>query len=124
MCIDYRSLNENTVIDRYPMPRIDDLLDRLSGSTIFSKLDLQSGYHQVAIEPGHEHRTAFQSRFGLFEYTVVPFGLCNAPATFQRLMHEILREKLDVFVIIYLDDILVFSKNEEEHAQHLRWVFE
>ena len=78
----------------------------------------------MAIEPGHEHRTAFQSRFGLFEYTVVPFGLCNAPATFQRLMHEILREKLDVFVIIYLDDILVFSKNEEEHAQHLRWVFE
>ena len=78
----------------------------------------------MAIEPGHEHRTAFQIRFGLFEYTVVPFGLCNAPATFQKLMHEILREKLDVFVIIYLDDILVFSKNEEEHAQHLRWVFE
>lgn len=123
MCIDYRSLNENTVIDRYPIPRIDDLLDRLGGLTIFSKLDLQSGYHQVAIEPGHEHRTAFQSRFGLYEYTVVPMGLCNAPATFQRIMNDVLREHLDVFVTIYLDDILVFSKNPDDHEKHLRWVF-
>lgn len=82
MCIDYRSLNENTIVDRYPLPRIDEILDRLANSVIFSKIDLRSGYHQVAIEPGHEHRTAFQSRYGLYEYTVLPFGLCNAPATF------------------------------------------
>ena len=81
MCVDYRRLNSNTVVDRYPIPRIDDILDRLSGAKVFSKIDLQQGYHQVAIEPGHEHRTAFQSRWGLFEYTVMPFGLVNAPTT-------------------------------------------
>ena len=82
MCIDYRALNANTVVDRYPIPRIDDILDRLGGSAIFSKIDLAQGYHQVRIAPGHEHRTAFQTRFGLFQYTVLPFGLSNAPATF------------------------------------------
>ena len=103
MCIDYRAINNNTIIDRYPMPRIDDILDRLGGSTIFSKTDLASGYHQVEIDEEHHHRTAFQSRFRLFEYNVVPFGLCNAPATFQRLMHQVLSAGLDKHVTVYLD---------------------
>ena len=90
MCIDYRALNANTIIDAYPIPRIDDILDHLGGSVIFSKIDLAQGYHQVRIAKGHEHRTAFQMCFGLFEYCVLPFGLCNAPTTFQRLMHKIL----------------------------------
>ena len=124
MCIDYRAINNNTIIDRYPMPRIDDILDRLGGSTIFSKIDLASGYHQVEIDEEHRHRTAFQSRFGLFEYNVVPFGLCNAPATFQRLMHQVLSAGLDKHVTVYLDDILVFSKDPTSHEQHVQWVFD
>ena len=90
MCIDYRALNANTIIDAYPIPCIDNILDYLGGSVIFSKIDLAQGYHQVRIAKGHEHRTAFQMRFGLFEYCVLLFGLCNAPKTFQRLMHKIL----------------------------------
>ena len=95
MCIDYRLLNKNTRLDRYPIPRIDDLLDRLAKATIFSKIDLSQAYHQVAIQPGDEYKTAFQSRFGLFEYVVLPFGLCNAPATFQRLMNSVFHQALD-----------------------------
>ena len=124
MCIDYHALNANTVLDKHPLPRIDDILDRLQSSSWFSKIDLAQGYHQVAIHPGHEYRTAFQSGFGLFEYTVVPFGLCNAPAPFQRLMHDVLRQNLDKFVTVYLDDILVFSQSAKEHETHLRWVFQ
>ena len=90
MCIDYRALNINIIIDGYPIPRIDDILDCLGGSVIFSKIDLAQGYHQVRIAKGHEHRTAFQTHFGLIEYCFLPFGLCNAPRTFQRLMHRIL----------------------------------
>ena len=123
MCIDYRSLNANSIIDRYPLPRIDDILDRLGAATIYSKIDLAQGYHQVNIEPADIHKTAFQSHFGLFEYTVLPFGLCNAPSTFQRLMNEVFQDKLDIFVTVYLDDILVFSANPAEHDKHLRWVF-
>ena len=90
MCIDYRALNANTIIDAYPIPRIDNILDCLGGSVIFSKIDLAQGYHQVRIAKGHEHRTAFQTCFELFEYHVLLFGLCNAPEIFQRLMHKIL----------------------------------
>lgn len=123
MCVDYRSLNKNTRLDRYPIPRVDDILDRMAGARYFSKIDLASGYHQVAIEPGHEHRTAFASRWGLFEFTVMPFGLVNAPSTFQRLMNVIFSDCLDRFVTVYLDDIMVYSRTAAEHEEHLRDVF-
>ena len=122
MCIDYRALNSNTVVDRYPIPRVDEILDRLGGSTIYSKIDLTQAYHQVEVAPEHRHRTAFQSRWGLYEYTVLPFGLMNAPATFQWLMDSVLKENLDIFAMVYLDDILIFSRTPEEHEAHIRWV--
>ena len=124
MCVDYRLLNRNTRLDRYPIPRIDAILDSLAKAKVFSLIDLRSGYHQVQIEPGHEFKTAFTSRWGLFEFVVMPFGLCNAPATFQRLMNTVLRAGLDRFVTVYLDDILVFSETEAEHEEHLRWTLE
>ena len=122
VCIDYRDLNNNTIIDRYPLPRIDDTLDRLGKAKIFSKIDLASGYHQVEVHPDHRHRTAFQTRFGLFEYTVMPLGLCNAPSTFQRLMNSVFCEALDKFCTVYLDDILIFSNTPQEHLQHVEFI--
>ena len=109
ICIDYRALNANTIINAYPIPCIDDILDFLQGSVIVSKIDLAQSYHQVRITKGYEHRTAFQMCFRLFEYCILSFGLCNAPATFQKLMHNILWANLDVFCTMYLDDILIFS---------------
>ena len=99
------------------------MLDRLTQATIFSKIDLRSGYHQLAITPEHVHKTAFTTRYGLFEFVVMPFGLTNAPSTFQRMMHTVFDSVLDVFVTVYLDDILVFSKTAQEHVGHLREVF-
>ena len=98
--------------DCYPLPRIDDLLDRLSSAQWFSKLDLAQGFHQVRITPGHEFKTAFISRFGLYEFVVMPMGLCNTPSTFQKVMHHAMGDLLDTFVLIYLDDILVYSPSE------------
>jgi RNase H-like domain found in reverse transcriptase/Reverse transcriptase (RNA-dependent DNA polymerase)/Integrase zinc binding domain/Retroviral aspartyl protease/DNA N-6-adenine-methyltransferase (Dam) len=119
MCVDYRALNALSVKDRYPLPRIDELLDQLHGAAYFTSLDLWSGYHQVRMHPDDIHKTAFKTRYGSFEFTVLPFGLTNAPATFMRLMNDTLRPYLDKFVVVYLDDVLIFSRTESEHIEHI-----
>jgi len=122
MCCDYRALNKITIKNRYPLPRIDDLLDRLKGATIFSAIDLQSGYNQLPIHAEDCHKTAFRSPFGLYQWRVVPFGLTNAPAYFARAMQQMFGDLIGKCVFVYLDDILVFSKTPEEHEQHLEQV--
>ena len=124
LCVDYRGLNAVTIKNKYPLPRIDDLFDQLRGACVFSKIDLRSGYHQLKIRPSDIPKTAFVSRYGLYEYTVMSFGLTNAPAYFMYMMNKVFMEYLDKFVVVFLDDILVFSKNEEEHAEHLRLVLQ
>ena len=124
MCIDYRALNKQTVKDQFPLPRIDSLLERLGQAKVFTKLDLASGYHQIAMEETSIQKTAFRTNLGQFEFLVMPFGLCNAPASFQRLMNKVFADNIGTFIAVYLDDILVFSRNIEEHWQHLRWALE
>ncbi|GBG77798.1 hypothetical protein CBR_g25729 [Chara braunii] len=124
MCIDYRGLNAITVKNDEPLPKIDDLLDRVQGAKYFSKIDLKSGYHQIEVHPDDQYKTAFWTRYGHYEFIVMPFGLTNAPATFQRCMNDLFRPWLDRFVVVYLDDILVFSKTLHEHQGHLRQVLE
>jgi predicted aspartyl protease len=124
MCIDFRKLNKVTIKNKYPLPIIDDLFDQLKGARIFSKIDLRSGYHQVRIREEDINKTTFRTRYGHYEFTVVPFGLSNAPTIFMCLMNGVFREYLDKFVIVFLDDILVYSKSEEEHEQHLRMVLQ
>ncbi|KAH7621071.1 putative Transposon Tf2-6 polyprotein [Nannochloris sp. 'desiccata'] len=124
MCVDYRGLNRITKKNRCPLPRIDDLLDKLAGAKYFTSLDLKSAYHQIKIKEEDIEKTAFRTPFGHFEFVVLPFGLCNAPATFQTLMNNVFRDELHQFVLCYLDDIMIFSKSLQAHIQHVRHVFE
>ena len=124
MCIDYRALNAITIKNKYPLPRIDEMMDRLSRANIFSSIDLKSGYYQVKVADRDIHKTAFRTRYGHFEFCVMPFGLTNAPATFQRLMNDLYRDLLDDFVVVFLDDILVYSPDEDTHEKHVRQVLQ
>jgi hypothetical protein len=118
--MDYRALNEVTVKNKYPLPRINDLFDQLRGACVFSKIDLRSGYHQLKIRECDILKTAFVSRYGLYEYTVMSFGLTNALTYFKYLMNKVFMEYMDKFVVVFIDDILVYSRGEEEHEEHLR----
>ena len=122
MCVDYRALNKVTVKNKYPIPLIADLFDQLGGARYFSKLDLRSGYWQVRIAGGDEGKTTCVTRYGAFEFLVMPFGLTNAPATFCTLMNQLFHDYLDKFVVVYLDDIVVYSRTLEEHVEHLRTI--
>jgi hypothetical protein len=124
MCVDYQSMNEVTIKNKYPLPRIEDLFDQLKAASAFSKIDLRSGYHQLKIWESDIPKTSIRTRYGLYEYTMMSFGLTNAPSYFMYLMNKVFTEYLDKFVVAFIDDILIFSKIEEEHEMHLRLVLE
>ncbi|GJZ82679.1 putative reverse transcriptase domain-containing protein [Tanacetum coccineum] len=124
MCIDYQELNKLTVKNRYPLPRIDDLFDQLQGSSVYSKIDLRSGYHQLRVREEDIPKTAFRTRYGHYEFQVMPFGLTNAPAVFMDLMNRVCKPYLDKFIIVFIDDILIYSKNKQEHEEHLKLILE
>ncbi|GJZ81057.1 putative reverse transcriptase domain-containing protein [Tanacetum coccineum] len=124
MCIDYRELNKLTVKNRYPLPRIDDLFDQLQGSSVYSKIDLRSGYYQLRVQEEDIPKTAFRTRYGHYEFQMMPFGLTNAPAVFMDLMNRVCKPCWDKFVIVFIDDILIYSKNKKEHEEHLKAILE
>ncbi|GJW70574.1 putative reverse transcriptase domain-containing protein [Tanacetum coccineum] len=119
-CIDYRELNKLTIKNRYPLPRIDDLFDQLQGSSVYSKINLRSGYHQLRVRDEDIPKTIFRTRYIHYEFQVMPFGLTNAPAVFMDLMNRVRKPYLDKFIIVFIDDILIYSRNEEDHANHLK----
>ena len=124
LCIDYRQLNKVMIQNRYPLPRIDDLFDKLRGARVYFKIDLRTGYHQLRVRETDIPKTAFRTRYGHFEFTVMPFGLMNVPAAFMDLMHRIFQPYLDQFVVVFVDDILIYSQSEWEHEYHLRIVLQ
>jgi hypothetical protein len=124
LCVDYRGLNAITVKDQYPIPLISELLDRLNGAKVFSKMDLKDAYYRIRIKEGNERKTAFRTRYGHFEFLVLPMGLTNSPATFQSYINNALHGYIDDFCVVYLDDILIFSRSKEEHQQHIDLIME
>ena len=124
LCIDYRELNKVTIKNKYLLPRIDDLFDQLQGASVFSKIDLRSGYHQLKIKREDRPKSAFRTRYGHYEFIVMPFGLTNAPAVFMDLMNRVFHDYLDKFVVVFIDDILIYSKSAVEHETHLKLVLQ
>lgn len=124
LCVDYRTLNAVTIKNKYPLPRIDILFDQLARAKVFSKIDLRPDYYQIKIRPADIPKTAFSTRYALYEYLVMSFGLTNAPVYFMYLMNSIFMPELDKFVVVFIDDILIYSKTQEEHAEHLRIILQ
>jgi len=124
LCVDYGGLNKNTIKHKYPLPVMNELRSRLGKATVFTKLDLKNGYYVIRMAEAEEWKTAFKRRYGLYEYTVMPFGLCNAPSTFQGMINDVFRDMLEVVVIAYMDDILIYSETIEEHVAMVRKVID
>jgi hypothetical protein len=124
MCIDYRALNEVTIRNKYRLPKLEDLFDQQREATMFSKIDMRSGYHQLRIQPSDILKTTFITKYGLYEYTVMYFGLKNVPAFFMNLMNSVFMDYLDKFVVVFIDDILIYSQSEREHVDHLKMVLQ
>jgi hypothetical protein len=124
MCVNYKGLNKLTIRNSYPLPRSDDLIDRLQSARYFTKIDLRTGYHQIRVSEEDVSKTAFRTRYGHYEFRVLPFGLTDAPATFQQLMNDIFRDQLGDFVVVFLDDIMVYSNTFDDHVRHVRIVLD